>query len=76
MDGQRRHREVDELGQADTEKQPEQAAQRGEGDGLAEEEGDDGAPWCAKGDEQADFAGALADRDGHDGADTDAADEQ
>ena len=43
---------------------------------LAEEEGDDGAAWRAEGDEQADFAGALADGDGHDGADADATDEQ
>jgi hypothetical protein len=44
VDRQRRQREMDQLGQADAEQQPESAAERGEGDGLAEEEREDGAP--------------------------------
>jgi hypothetical protein len=43
---------------------------------LAEEEAEDGAPARAQRDQQADLAGALGDRDGHDGDDADAAHQQ
>jgi hypothetical protein len=67
---------VDQLRQAEAEQQAHQAAECRKRDGLAEEEQQDGSPPRAERDQQADFAGAFGDGDGHDGDDADAADQQ
>ena len=53
-----------------------ESADAGEEDALPEELGEDGALGCADGFEDADFAGALGDRDEHDVDDADGAEAQ
>src|SRR5574343_2029509 len=76
MDRQGWQCDVDQLCQADAEDQPENTAERREGDGFAEKQRQDGPPAGAQRNEQADFAGSFGDGDGHDGDDADAADQQ
>src|SRR5574343_1652886 len=76
MDRQGGQRDVDQLGQADAQKQTEYTAERREGDRFAEEKREDGSPAGAEGDQQADFSSPLGDGNGHDGDDADAADQQ